>query len=131
MVANKEEKRHMTADELADIREQLLERKKVLWNEVVRDLEEDAQETHREVLEVVREAGEMGLEEIRETNAIRVIRVKVEELEKIEQALRRIEDGGYGICQDCEEWIPPARLAVMPYALRCVACQENTKRSKR
>ena len=41
------------------------------------------------------------------------------------EALRRIEDGTYGICVDCGMTIPPARLQVKPEATRCIACQTD------
>jgi DnaK suppressor protein len=47
------------------------------------------------------------------------------QLRAIEEALRKIDAGTYGICDDCEEEIPPKRLNVMPFALRCVDCQEK------
>jgi RNA polymerase-binding protein DksA len=43
-------------------------------------------------------------------------------LQKIEQALIRIDDGTYGTCENCGEAIPKARLQVIPFALQCVAC---------
>lgn len=46
-------------------------------------------------------------------------------LKVIEEALRKIDAGTYGICDDCEEEIPAGRLNVMPFALRCVDCQEK------
>jgi len=46
-------------------------------------------------------------------------------LKAIEEALRKIDDGDYGICEDCEEDIPVGRLNVMPFALRCIECQEK------
>lgn len=47
-------------------------------------------------------------------------------LRKIEAALRRIESGDYGLCQDCDEPIDPKRLEFDPTALRCIECE--TKR---
>ncbi len=47
------------------------------------------------------------------------------QLRDIEEALRKIEEGTYGVCNDCEEDIPVGRLNVMPFALRCVDCQEK------
>src|SRR5512143_1571954 len=47
------------------------------------------------------------------------------QLRDIEEALRKIEFGTYGTCDDCEEEIPIGRLNVMPFALRCVDCQEK------
>jgi DnaK suppressor protein len=47
------------------------------------------------------------------------------QLRVIEEALRKIDAGTYGICDDCEGEIPSGRLNVMPFALRCVDCQER------
>lgn len=49
-------------------------------------------------------------------------------LEKL--LLRRLEQGGYGICSDCDKPIPQARLRAVPEATRCVHCQhEREQRS--
>ena len=39
-------------------------------------------------------------------------------------ALRRIEEGGFGTCQECDEDIHPKRLAAVPWAAFCIRCQE-------
>lgn len=51
-----------------------------------------------------------------------------EELDRVDAALRRIEDGSYGLCVDCGVEIPPARLHAAPDALRCIACQEKLEK---
>lgn len=43
-------------------------------------------------------------------------------------ALRRIEEGTFGTCLDCEEDISVKRLAAVPWATRCIACQEREDR---
>jgi DnaK suppressor protein len=48
-----------------------------------------------------------------------------EELKEIKEALERIEDGSYGICESCQGKIPKERLKAIPYARRCVKCQEK------
>lgn len=45
-----------------------------------------------------------------------------EQLEEVETALRRIEEGTYGTCDTCGEPINPARLEAMPAAHQCVDC---------
>ena len=40
-------------------------------------------------------------------------------------ALRRIRDGSFGVCQECEEEIHPKRLLAIPWASLCIRCQEN------
>jgi DnaK suppressor protein len=46
------------------------------------------------------------------------------ELKEIEEALERIKNGSYGICQMCEEEINPERLDIKPYAKYCIDCRE-------
>lgn len=46
-------------------------------------------------------------------------------LQNVERSLRAISDGSYGICAMCDEPIAPKRLQAIPWALRCVACQEQ------
>jgi DnaK suppressor protein len=46
-------------------------------------------------------------------------------LRNIEAALRRLDDGGYGLCRDCDEPINPKRLEFDPTALRCIDCESK------
>ena len=39
-------------------------------------------------------------------------------------ALRRIEEGSFGTCQECDDDIHPKRLAAVPWAKFCIRCQE-------
>lgn len=43
---------------------------------------------------------------------------------QIAGALDRIDAGTYGRCVECGKWIPRGRLEAVPYAARCVSCQE-------
>lgn len=45
-------------------------------------------------------------------------------LEQLEQAIKRIDDGTYGICRVCETEIPKARLEAVPTTKICVSCKE-------
>jgi DnaK suppressor protein len=46
-------------------------------------------------------------------------------LREVEDALRRIEHGTYGVCHECEEPISSKRLDAVPWAKYCVTCQEE------
>lgn len=52
-------------------------------------------------------------------------------LQAVENALDRIEEGAYGICEDCEEEIAQARLEALPFTRLCVACQEEREKEAR
>ena len=51
-------------------------------------------------------------------------------LRDIEAALKRLDEGGYGVCRDCDEAINPKRLEFDPTALRCIECESKCE-SKR
>ena len=42
----------------------------------------------------------------------------------IEEALERLDSGGYGTCNHCSDEIPAARLKAVPWARYCIDCQE-------
>lgn len=43
-------------------------------------------------------------------------------LERVDRALAKIEEGTYGVCDNCGDPIIPARLRVAPESTRCIAC---------
>ncbi len=46
------------------------------------------------------------------------------ELAEIEEALKKIEEGTYGICEMCDEPIGEERLKIKPYAKYCIICRQ-------
>ena len=51
-----------------------------------------------------------------------------EKLNAIDEALLRIKEDEYGICEECEEEIPLGRLKVMPFAVQCVNCKSELEK---
>lgn len=49
-------------------------------------------------------------------------------LEQIDRALARIENGTYGVCEDCGERIHTERLQALPFATQCVDCKRKAER---
>src|SRR5688572_11396760 len=45
------------------------------------------------------------------------------EIREIDEALERVKDGTFGVCEECDKAVPVARLEAIPYARRCAACQ--------
>jgi RNA polymerase-binding protein DksA len=52
-------------------------------------------------------------------------------LMEIDQALRRLYRGEYGVCESCGNPIARARLEAMPHARLCVSCKEKEERASR
>ena len=55
----------------------------------------------------------------------------VERANRLAEALERLRDGEYGVCQECGEAIAPARLKAMPEVVTCVRCQDRIERMSR
>ena len=52
-------------------------------------------------------------------------------LDKIEKALRKIEDGSFGICEECGEEISIKRLEARPETTLCIRCKEDQERHEK
>jgi DnaK suppressor protein len=52
-------------------------------------------------------------------------------LDKIQKALDRIDDGTFGICEECDEPISPKRLEARPETTLCIRCKEEQERVER
>ena len=51
-----------------------------------------------------------------------------EKIHSIDEALLRIDEGEYGICEECEEDIPLGRLKAMPFTRHCVKCKSDLEK---
>ena len=125
---NAYEKRPLTDEELEQMKKRLLERKKELLNEIADILEKEAKEEYQELIEAIREEGDIASAELQESTVLALAEMRAKEVEQIDAAIERIENGEYGICIDCGDWITPARLEALPYALRCKECQERAEK---
>jgi len=57
--------------------------------------------------------------------------LEIGELGAVSAALRRLQEGRYGLCADCGEAIAFDRLKVEPWALRCIGCESRRERAGR
>ena len=63
--------------------------------------------------------------------ALGVLKIEAAQIEDIVAAIARIDEGSYGLCQDCGKPIPRTRLEVLPFALRCLSCKGTRERQAR
>ena len=97
-------------------------------------LEDRRRETHeklrslREAIPVaahdVRDAEEQSVDDFVSEVDFALMEMKSETLRQIDEALRRLEAGGYGACAECGAEIAEARLKAVPFAQMCRSCQE-------
>jgi DnaK suppressor protein len=75
-------------------------------------------------LNEVLDAVESAEADIQEDIEFALVQMKSETLNKITDALARLEQGDYGNCFDCGEEIAEKRLRALPFAVRCKDCEE-------
>jgi len=78
----------------------------------------------------VLDEGESSEIDIQDDIEFALIQMKSETLNRIETALRRINDGTYGGCFECGGEIAEARLRALPFAMRCRECEEAHETSE-
>ena len=64
-----------------------------------------------------------ALDTVQDEISSQLAEVESRELALTENALERMRDGQYGLCELCGEAIPMARLSALPYATSCINCQ--------
>ena len=75
-------------------------------------------------LNEVLDAVESAEADIQEDLEFALVQMKSETLNKVNDALVRLEQGNYGNCFDCGEEIAEKRLRALPFAVRCKDCEE-------
>jgi DnaK suppressor protein len=90
-----------------------------------------SREDLNEAKDDVQDLGDKTLSSTLETLRLSLQDNRIDEHDKIEKALGRIDKGEYGSCVDCHEPIRHKRLMANPHAARCVPCQEDFEGSVR
>jgi DnaK suppressor protein len=76
-------------------------------------------------LNEVLDAVESAEADIQEELEFALVQMKSETLNKVNDALVRLEQGSYGNCFECGEEIAEKRLRALPFAVRCKDCEES------
>jgi DnaK suppressor protein len=113
--------------DLEQSRKKLLEEKaKILRNlEKVKQEEESSRE-RQAVGDEVDQAVALEADKLRSALSA----IEIQRLRDIDDALRRIEEGTYGYCEECGEPIEEGRLIAKPFAVLCVRCKEEKEREE-
>lgn len=112
---------------LKNVRARLLEMRRQTLRDISDDLKEGREGAKDEGMDTYDLASE---ERDREISFILTDRER-EKVQAIQEALGRVDEGSYGICENCEAEIAPARLEALPFSRLCVSCQaEREKEAK-
>jgi RNA polymerase-binding transcription factor len=114
----------MGRDRYAELRRILEERRREIMSEVHGKIRDVRAEGANSPTTGVLDAAETSEADIQDDIEFALIQMKAETLNKIEEALRRLEEGTFGYCFECGDEISERRLRALPFALRCKDCEE-------
>lgn len=118
----------LSKSELNEFRELLLHRKRVLQGDV-QGLEGEAMKKGPggagDLSTLPMHLADLGTDSFEQDISLGLMESESDELRQIEEALERIRDGTFGLCEGCRKKIPKERLRAIPYARLCVHCKKK------
>ena len=118
----------LSPDKLTEVKERLLDRKRRLWQEVKQQLRANIGNGYQEMLATARDEEDQATVSLMAETNLTLLGPKREELEAIEEALHRLENGSYGLCEMCGQPIEPRRLEIMPETPLCRNCMSQREK---
>jgi DnaK suppressor protein len=118
----------LSQERQAEVKERLLGRKQRLWLEVKQQLKTSIGNGYQEMLATARDEEDQASVSLLAETQLSLLGPKRQELEAIEEALLRLENGSYGQCENCGLPIEPRRLEIMPETPLCRNCQSQREK---
>ena len=118
----------LSSEILAEVKVRLLSRKRNLWLEVKDQLKSSIGDGYQEMLATARDEEDQATVSLMAETSLTLLGPKRQELEAIEEALLRLENGNYGLCEVCGLPIQPKRLEIMPEAPLCRDCASQREK---
>lgn len=116
----------MNATELQSFKELLLQQRGEILNKTEAFRNESVIETTAQGDEV-----DLAVSETHLSLSLRIRERDTQLLQKIDRALGKIEEGSFGLCEQCEEALPINRLFARPVATLCISCKEEQENRER
>lgn len=117
---------HMTDEKRTDLlRKFLIKKREEIIKEAKTEIARYLKGETKQIVETALDDGDWSIIDLSEDINFKRLETHRENLVKIDEALRKLQEGTYGVCEDCGEEIPRERLEVMPFAILCKDCQEK------
>lgn len=114
---------NLTRTQLGGLKQTLDNRQSLLRDDVHRELLAADEQGFADLAGQVHDSGEESVADLLADLNITLIERQVQELRRVEDALRRMSMGSYGLCSNCGNNIEYDRLRSYPTAGRCIECQ--------
>ncbi|MBI5100601.1 MAG: TraR/DksA C4-type zinc finger protein [Nitrospirae bacterium] len=112
-------------DRMQDLKTALLKKKEAIVKEAKDEIAKYVSGENRQLVDTAVDEGDWATVDISEDINLMRLDAHRRLMLEIDEALRKIREGTYGICEECGEEISEKRLNVMPAATLCISCKEN------
>jgi len=120
-----QEKTGNSKDRLLDLKKALISKKENILKEVKEEISKYVSGDNKQLVDTANDEGDWAQIDISEDLSLQRLSAHRKLMYNLDEAIRKIDEGTYGICEDCGEEISEKRLLVLPAATLCVDCQEN------
>jgi DnaK suppressor protein len=123
----------MTKQDTGPYRERLLALRARLQGDMAQMAHSALSDSHATANGVPTDPAEQGSDNFAQEMTLSLLGSERTVLDQIESALKRIDLGSFGTCEECGKALPEARLEAIPYAALCVRCtsrQEQESESR-
>lgn len=103
----------------------LVERKRKMWNELRDDVFRKLGNEYNTQFDIPNDLEDLSVIDFIEDLGLSVSDIRKEELLRIDESLRKLDQGTYGICEKCGTQIDEERLRVEASAMHCLKCQSD------
>ncbi len=107
------------------LRKLLIHRREEIIREAKTEIKKFKSGENKQLVESVMDDGDLSVVDLAEDISLKQLSTHRDTLIKIDAAIRKLEEGTYGICEECGEEISEERLKIMPFAIYCRDDQEK------
>lgn len=107
------------------LRKSLLQKREEIIKEAKAEISKYIKGETRQLVDTALDDGDWSVVDLSEDISLRQLSKHKETLQKIDEALRKLKEGTYGICEECGDEISEERLKILPFAIYCTDCQEK------
>ncbi len=124
-VKNPEKEKIQLEQKNNTLRKLLIQKREQIVKEAKAEISKYIKGETRQLVDTALDDGDWSIVDLSEDVSLRQLGTHRETLLKIDSALRKLEEGTYGTCEDCGGEISESRLKVVPFAIYCRDCQEK------
>lgn len=108
-----------------DLRKMLVKKREAVVLNTKEEVSKYISGESRQLVESALDGGDWSVIDLSEDLRLQKLGANNDTIIKIDESLRKLAEGTYGLCEDCGDNISEERLKVLPFAIRCRDCQED------